>query len=152
MNRIMIQSEEEPPSWTQEAEDFTLKVLDILKHDGWDLSLFFCTNDYIRQLNAHYRDKDEPTDVLSFTLGESIEENGESRYLPGDIIISLDTLFENAKYFQVSPDEELRRLLIHGILHLSGMDHATNADIEPMLQLQEKLIAELGSERILPWQ
>jgi probable rRNA maturation factor len=124
-------------------------VLDRLGLDGWDLAAVFCGDAYIRGLNARFRGKDEATDVLSFSLGETVEENGETRYLPGDIVISLETLTENAGYFQVSPDEELRRLLIHGILHLNGMDHATNADIEPMLALQEALLSELSGERIL---
>jgi probable rRNA maturation factor len=69
--------------------------------------------------------------------------------LPGDIVISLESLAENSGYFHVSQDEELRRLLIHGILHLDGYDHDTNEGTEPMLQLQERLLAELAGEYIL---
>ncbi|MDR2182110.1 MAG: rRNA maturation RNase YbeY, partial [Treponema sp.] len=65
---------------------------------------------------------------------------------PGDIVISLDALAENAVFFDVSPEDELRRLLIHGILHLTGMDHATNEMAEPMLQKQEALLGELSAE------
>jgi probable rRNA maturation factor len=83
--------------------------------------------------------------VLSFFLGET----RRGRYFPGDIVISLETLEENAAYFKVEPDEELRRLLVHGILHLDGMDHETNEKGESMLQLQEKVLAELAGERIL---
>jgi probable rRNA maturation factor len=151
VNRVAIQAEEDPlPPWAGQAHRFILTVLDRLNRDRWDLSVLFCRDEYIRGLNARFRQKGEATDVLSFELGETIEENGETRYLPGDIVISLESLEENARYFQVSPDEELRRLLIHGILHLTGMDHATNADIEPMLLLQEALLAELAGERILP--
>jgi probable rRNA maturation factor len=150
MNRVIIRSEEDPlPTWTFKAEDFALKVMDRLNLENWDLSVFFCKDEYIRSLNEQFREKDEATDILSFELGETVEEDGESRYLPGDIVISLETLHENAEYFQVSPDEELRRLLIHGVLHLNGMDHATNADNEPMLLLQEELVAFLHDERIL---
>jgi probable rRNA maturation factor len=151
MNRVAIQAEEDPlPSWTEQARRFILTVLDRVNRDHWDLSVLFCGDTYIRSLNAQFRQRDEATDVLSFALGETIEEDGETWYLPGDMVISLETLEENARYFQVSPDEELRRLLIHGILHLSGMDHATNADIEPMLLLQEALLTELAGEQILP--
>jgi probable rRNA maturation factor len=66
-----------------------------------------------------------------------------------DIVISLDTLKENARRFNVSEDEELRRLLIHGILHLDGMDHKTNEETEPMLLLQEEIITEFAEERIM---
>jgi probable rRNA maturation factor len=152
MNRVMLNVEDPPlPPWGDRAERFILKVLERLGRDGWDLSVLFCGDRYIRSLNAQFRNRDEPTDVLSFSLGACSPRGG--RYLPGDIVISLETLAENAAYFQVSEDEELRRLLIHGILHLDGQDHRqglTNKKTEPMLQLQEALLAGLAGERILP--
>jgi probable rRNA maturation factor len=135
----------ESPSWRDRAVSFIGKVLVSLGLDNWELSVLFCGNRYIQNLNSRYRGRNEPTDVLSFRLGESA---GNS-YLPGDIVISLDALEENARCFKVSPDEELRRLLIHGILHLDGMDHASNAPEEPMLEKQEKILRELGTEHII---
>jgi probable rRNA maturation factor len=151
MNRVDISAAEVPlPAWSARANDFALKVLDRLGRDRWDLSLLFCNNDYIRALNARFRNRDESTDVLSFAQGGSYtdETTGERRFLPGDIVVSLETLAENAACFQVSRDEELRRLVIHGILHLDGMDHQTNRRAEPMLQLQERILAELSGETI----
>jgi len=152
VNRIEIAAEGiSLPPWTSAAESFALKVLDSLGRDGWDLSLAFCGDEEIRRFNAEYRGKDESTDVLSFELGETVDEGeGQERYLAGDILISLDTLAANARYFEVSEDEELRRLLVHGILHLDGMDHETNDPGEPMLVLQEKILSGLDGERILP--
>jgi probable rRNA maturation factor len=151
MNRVTVNIEELPlPAWKNKAEDFALKVLDKLGRDGWDISLLFCGDRYIQSLNKQFRDHDEPTDVLSFPLGETMDDAGAgSRYLPGDIAISLETLGENAKYFKVTEDEELRRLMVHGILHLDGRDHKSNDSTEPMLQLQEEILAEL-QERIMP--
>ncbi|MDR0629787.1 MAG: rRNA maturation RNase YbeY [Treponema sp.] len=150
MNRVEVHVEDVPlPPWTAAVERFMLRVLKELKRNHWDLSVLFCGDAYIRSLNARFRHKDEATDVLSFTLGETIEEGGERRYVPGDIIISLETLGENARYFQVSEDEELRRLLIHGTLHLDGWDHGTNGADEPMLQVQERLLTALAGERII---
>jgi probable rRNA maturation factor len=137
------------PLWADNAEAFIQKVLAYLKHDRWDLSLVFCGNAGIRDLNKRFRAVDEATDILSFPAGESIDEGGETRFLAGDVLISLETLTENARYFAVSEDEELRRLLIHGILHLDGFDHASNAETEPMLQLQEAIVAELAGERVI---
>jgi probable rRNA maturation factor len=89
--------------------------------------------------------------VLSFELGAAFEdEGGETRYTAGDIVISLETLEENARYFNTTEDEELRRLLIHGILHLNGMDHETNDKTEPMLELQEAILTRLAGESIMP--
>jgi probable rRNA maturation factor len=152
MNRVDISAEEVPlPEWTAAAEGYIIKVLEKLRRDSWDLSVLLCGNAYIRDLNARYRNRDEPTDVLSFALGESAagENAGETRYLPGDIVLSLQALAENAEYFKVSEDEELRRLLIHGILHLDGMDHESNEAEEPMLRLQEQILEELSSSHIL---
>jgi probable rRNA maturation factor len=150
MNRVDFSASEVPlPPWKTRARKFILKVLKVLDRDGWDLSVLFCGNGYIKSLNARYRNKNEATDVLSFALGETAETEKGPRFLPGDIVISLETLDENAGYFGVSGDEELRRLLVHGILHLNGMDHATNKPGEPMLRLQEKILAQLAGERIL---
>lgn len=152
MNRVAVRAEEVPlPSWENRLHAYSLRVLDYLHRDDWDLSVLLCNDAYIRSLNARFRNKDEATDVLSFPLGAAVpgDHTGESRYLPGDIVISLESLEENSGYFHVSPDEELRRLLIHGILHLDGYDHDTNDKTEPMLQLQEQLLAELAGEHIL---
>jgi probable rRNA maturation factor len=150
MNRVEVNAEEVPlPAWADASGRFALKALEVLGRDGWDLSVLYCGDAFIKTLNARYRDHDEPTDVLSFPLGETLTEGEEQRYLPGDIVISLDTLAKNAGYFEIPQDEELRRLLIHGILHLDGMDHASNEQTEPMLMLQEKILANLSGERIL---
>ncbi|MDR3355824.1 MAG: rRNA maturation RNase YbeY [Spirochaetaceae bacterium] len=130
------------PDWAARAGEFAAAVCDKLFCDKWDLSLLFCDDAFIRDLNRRFRDRDEPTDVLSFPLGETFVENGEERYAGGDIVISLESLRANCKAFNVGEDEELRRLLIHGILHLKGLDHATNAPEEEMLLLQERLLKD----------
>ena len=137
-NRVIINIEgiESPP---EKIEPYVLKALEKTGKHNWDISIVFCNNDIIRKLNNQYRNLDESTDVLSFIMGEM---DGE-RFLPGDIVISLEKLEENVKHFGVSFEEELHRLLIHGILHLSGMNHTTNDASEEMLMLQEKLLAEI---------
>ena len=151
MNNVTVNAQEIPlPSWSGNACLFALKVLDEIKRDNWELSVLFCGDKTITDLNRQYRYKNEPTDILSFNLGETIKEGEKTTYLPGDIVISLDTLKENAQYFQTPQDEELRRLLIHGILHLDGMDHKTLENDEPMLVLQEKILNKLGKEQIIP--
>jgi probable rRNA maturation factor len=151
MNRVNINAEEVPlPSWSGQAGSFALKVLNEIKHNNWQLSVLLCGDKTITGLNAKYRNKAEATDILSFNMGETIKEDGKTIYLPGDIIISLDTLSKNAEYFQIPEDEELRRLLIHGILHLDGMDHNTLDKNEPMLVLQEDILNRLETEHIIP--
>jgi probable rRNA maturation factor len=151
MNRVGISAEGiKFPPWSGALEAFTLKVLALRGRDNWDLSVLLCGDKTIKALNSQYRNKDEATDVLSFELGAEEEDGaGNTFYLPGDIVISLERLRENARYFKTSEDEELRRLLIHGILHLDGMDHASNDKREPMLVLQENILEQLKGECIL---
>jgi probable rRNA maturation factor len=134
------------PPWLERAREFALAVLDRLGKDAWDLSILICDDSFIRGLNRQYRDKDEATDVLSFEQGDSYRDpEGVERILAGDIVISLDALARNAEEFGISRDDELRRLIVHGILHLSGMDHEDNESTRPMLVLQEELIRELSA-------
>ena len=122
------------------------RILSYLGEDG-DFSIHFVSDEEIRALNRSYRDKDEATDILTFALsdGDAFPEiEGEEKEL-GDIFISLESMHRNAEAFSVSDDEELHRLLIHGVLHLLGYDHATNDfSTEPMLIKQEGMMKELG--------
>jgi probable rRNA maturation factor len=136
------------PVWLERAELFILRVLEKLGFDHWDLSIVFCNDPFISTLNQEYRHMEGPTDVLSFDQGEWYEGENGRRYLAGDVVLSLDTLVRNALEFGVSQDEELRRLLVHGVLHLSGRDHGTNEAAEPMLIEQESILESLGEERI----
>jgi probable rRNA maturation factor len=135
------------PLWLDKARAFALAVLSRLGKTGWDLSILICDDPFIRGLNRQYRDKDEPTDVLSFEQGDSYRDpEGSERFLAGDIVISLDALSRNATEFGISRDEELRRLITHGILHLAGMDHEDNDPSRPMLLLQEEILRGLAAE------
>ena len=151
MNNIAVNTSDIPiPQWTAALINFGLKVLDEIKKTNWELSVLLCGNQTIKQLNEQYRNKSEPSDVLSFELGANVPCNdGTSAFLAGDIVISVEMLRENAAYFRVSEDEELRRLLIHGILHLDGMDHKTNEIQDPMILLQETILEKLKEEHIL---
>jgi len=151
VNRVAISAEDVPlPAWGPGLRAFAGKVLGRLGRDGWELSVLICGDRTIADLNSAYRGKDGPTDVLSFSQGDGCPFPGGGGHV-GDIAISLDTLRENARLFDVDEDEELRRLLIHGILHLDGMDHHTNDKAEPMLRLQEQILEELADQRILPF-
>jgi len=151
VNKVFVNAREVIlPSWSGSVSRFAEKVLEEIKRDNWELSILICGDKTMTELNSQYRGKAEPTDILSFNLGETMEDGERTVYLPGDIVISLDTLRENARYFQIPEDEELRRLLIHGILHLDGMDHKTSEKQEPMLVLQEEILLRLNNEHIIP--
>jgi probable rRNA maturation factor len=150
MNRVEAGAEEVPlPPWAAASLRFARKVLRTLGRDYWELSILYCSDRFIRDLNDRYRNRDEATDILSFPQGQDGPGKQRRYYSAGDIVISVDTLMKNAEYFGIPADEELRRLLIHGILHLTGMDHRTNEESEPMLLLQEKILTNLAEERII---
>jgi metalloprotein, YbeY family len=132
------------------AVDFVSDVLKYLKKENWDVSLHFCFDPFIKELNKTYRNIDSPTDVLSFEMGnEYVDESGVPRYVAGDIVISIDSLKKNAINFFVSENEELKRLIIHSILHLSGMDHSDNSKDQPMLVLQEDILKLFNDIKII---
>jgi probable rRNA maturation factor len=134
--------------WMEKAEAFALKAVSAAGLDDWDLSLLFCGEEFIAGLNRQYRERDESTDVLSFTLGEWYQGENGRRYMAGDVVVCPAVSSRNAAAYGASDDEEMRRLIVHGILHLSGMDHETNDPGEPMLIRQEQLMSILSEERI----
>jgi len=148
----------EPP-WLEDCRSFAAAALQELEAGDWELSLLFCSDPFIRGLNRRYRGLDAPTDVLSFSQGGLVTgagagvgpggkpgAQGQSR-VAGDIVISLDTLARNAEREGESRETELKRLLIHGMLHLQGLDHPEEGDAE-MLRLQERLLERLRERRI----
>lgn len=145
-NQVFISTQEnqEFPQWISKVHSFVLEALKALEIKDWELSVLFCKDDFISELNNQYRQINAPTDVLSFELGEKyVDDSGREWFSAGDIAISVDTLFNNAKEFSVSPDEELKRLLVHGILHLAGHDHSDNSPEQEMLKLQETILSGL---------
>ena len=131
---------------TEQVGTWVDAVLSYLEEDG-DFSLHFISDEEMRILNREYRGKDEPTDILTFAINDGEEFpsfEGEEKEL-GDVFISIDSMHRNADSLSVDRNEELRRLLVHGILHLRGMDHESNDfSTEPMLIEQERIMKELG--------
>jgi len=150
MNRINVSFRDmDEPDWLPKAEAFAQRALKLLQLDNWDLSLLFCGDEFMASLNEEYRRKAGPTDVLSFEQGEWYDVGNKHRFLAGDVVLCLDALYRNADDFKVTPDDELKRLILHGILHLSGMDHEGTEPGEPMLIRQEAMLKDLAEERIL---
>ncbi len=147
MNTIEISYRDIPATDSKEGiVGFCLKVLDKLKINNWEISVVLCNDMIIKELNSKYRSKDESTDVLSFT--QDLEPVGEIIYA-GDIIISLETIRQHSEIFNVDIDEEFKRVLIHGILHLSGMEHKSNSIDEKMLKFQEEILESISGEKII---
>ncbi len=156
-NRILISLGEDvtEPVWFNKVEPFIQTVLQKLNYDNEEISVLFCSDEFIKDLNSQYRNIDSATDVLSFENGEEYEDEEGLWKNVGDIAISLETLPKNAEYFEVDTNTELKRLIIHGILHLNGMDHGEEhiekgvVPTDEMLILQENLLADLSDEKII---
>jgi len=148
-NRITVTAHEgiAEPSWIGRVGPFAEKILNHLDIDQWELSVMFCDDAFIAGLNMEYRKIEGPTDVLSFEQGdEYIDDQDLTWFNAGDIVISLDSLASNARSFGVGMNEETKRLLVHGILHLDGMDHESNSPDEEMLQMQERILSAFKSD------
>lgn len=121
-------------------------IAHILKSEGLALetilNVVFTDNATIHELNKRFLDRDHPTDVLSF--------NVHTEYLPselpilGDVYISVEKANEQAESFQVTFQDELKRLVTHGILHLIGYEHDDPEQQEKMEALTENYIGFSG--------
>ena len=157
MNRVFIAMQEglDEPDWFENLEPFVQKALTELKFDGEEISMLLCNDTYMQELNKNYRNIDSTTDVLSFENDEEYEDEEGKWKCVGDIVISLDTLPVNADYFEESRNDELKRLIVHGLLHLNGMDHGEEhiekgtAPQCEMLVLQENVLENLKDEKII---
>lgn len=131
------------PRGSARLSRFCAKALTAAGCSAWQVSVLICGDERMTDLNRRYRGKDSATDVLSFP-GEEGRKEGP---VTGDIAISLPALRRNAAAYQVSENEEMKRLLVHGLLHLAGMDHGKGKSGK-MLALQEKLLDDLRTEKI----
>jgi probable rRNA maturation factor len=122
-------------------------VLRALGHARSELSIALVDDAEIRALNADWRGRDRPTDVLSFSLleGEAQRHRGS---LLGDVVISVETAAAQASARHRGLDDEVARLLVHGVLHLLGHDHEEDAEARLMRAEERRLgqaLRELGS-------
>ena len=132
------------PPWRRRLPRFCARALSAFGAERWEIAILLCGDARITELNGRFRGKPRPTDVLSFPR----DDGAESTAVFGDLAVCLDALHRNAERFGVPDDEELKRLVVHGLLHLAGMDHGRGKG-RKMLTLQEGLLGRLGSERIM---
>lgn len=142
--------------------------------DSGEVALSFVDDETIHQLNKEYRGIDRPTDVLSFAMSESSEDELPIRYDDmeeveidlagmedeegdeaeslqaeplGDIVISVPRAVAQAEEYGHSVERELGFLFVHGFLHLIGYDHETEEDEKTMFAKQEQILAKAGINR-----
>jgi rRNA maturation RNase YbeY len=131
------------------AEGIQLPKLEKLKINRWikgiaaeygkktgEIAYIFCNDDRILDVNKQYLQHDYYTDIITF-------DYSEGSIISGDIFISIDTVKSNAKEFGVTFEQELLRILIHGILHLCGQDDKTTELREQMTQKENRALEKL---------
>lgn len=123
-----------------------------------EMSITFMDNNKIQEINRVYRNKDMPTDVISFALEEEgedelpiiFDEEFDDSQFPrnlGDLMISVERANEQAEEYGHSVDRELGFLALHGFLHLNGYDHMTPEDEKVMFGLQKEILDAYGLKR-----
>ncbi|MBR5698903.1 MAG: rRNA maturation RNase YbeY [Prevotella sp.] len=105
-----------------------------------DIGYLFCSDEHILDVNREYLGHDYYTDIITF-------DYCEGDLLSGDIVISLDTVRTNAELFHKPYEEELHRVIIHGILHLCGINDKGPGEREKMEAAEDRALSLKGSER-----
>ena len=109
------------------------------------LSLLITTNEQIQEINREYRQKDTPTDVISFAYNET--ENFGAINMLGDIIISIERVKEQSSEYGHSDKREFYYVLCHGMLHLLGYDHIEEEDKVVMRKREEEILSKFNYNR-----
>ena len=123
-NDFELQNEDEISTWISTV------ILSENKKEG-DINYIFCDDEYLLNLNEQYLDHDTLTDIISFDYSVGNE-------LHGDIFISVERVQDNATDFNVTFDEELKRVLVHGILHYCGYKDKSESEEQVMRQKEEE--------------
>ena len=113
-----LENEEQVSKWisnTIKLESYKLE----------EINYVFCDDDYLHKLNVEFLKHDTLTDIISF-------DYSVGKIIQGDIFISIERVADNAKDFGVSFEEELNRVIIHGVLHYCGYKDKTDTDVEVM--------------------
>jgi len=111
-------------------EDWISRIIESEGFDEGEINYIFCDDEYLHKINVEYLDHDTLTDIISFdyTVGNVLQ---------GDIFISIERVMDNAKDFNVSFEEELKRVLSHGVLHYCGYKDKSPED-ETLMRSKEE--------------
>ena len=113
-------------------------ILTIAGSEGYSiesLNFIFCSDKYLHQVNVTYLDHDTFTDIITFDQSDS------HNLLEGDIFISIERVKENAHQLDVKLDEELHRVIIHGVLHLMGYSDKSDEEKDRMRKKEEACLS-----------
>ena len=114
-------------------QDWVVKIAKELDRNINELHFIFCTDDYLLRINKEYLEHDTYTDIITFDYAQGEE-------LHGDIFISIERVKDNARHFKVSFDEELLRVMAHGVLHLCGLKDKSEVEKAIMRREEDRLM------------
>ena len=120
------------------------KVLNHYDLKSFDVNLIFTSDIYVSNLKKEFFSKNQWTDVIAFPMHTKNE-----KFVEGEIYISMPTAKENAKRYKQSYGKELARLVIHGSLHLLGIEDDTNEKKEKMSKIEEHFLKEISWEELI---
>lgn len=130
-------------------------LLETLEYEDFDIGIWFTSNQTIRKYNRTYRNKDKPTDILSFAYHPKakpskriIVQDEEDKNL-GDLIIAPAFVRADASRWKMTFEERIPILLIHGILHLLGYDHEDDRDFRIMRKKEILLLQKLQKNSLI---
>ena len=124
-------------------------ILDALAYSDFDLGILITTDKSIQKYNREYRDKDKPTDILSFPYhtelkaGQRITIESEDDKNLGDLIMAPEYILNDLPQWKTTFEKHLQRLLVHGICHLLGYDHIEDADYKIMHKKEMVLLKKI---------
>jgi len=111
---------------------------------GSEASIVLGSDALVRRLNRAYRGKDAPTNVLSFPYQKPPGAAADAGAYLGDVVLAAETVWQEAAERGIEPSHHLQHLVVHGLLHLLGYDHQTDAAAEEMQGLEAEVLATIG--------
>ena len=117
----------------------TLKIIKFSSNYEVSISFLLTSNSEIKLLNQRYRNKNKPTNVLSFPMNEKIENKN---YL-GDVVIACEKIIDESSEQNIKKYEYLSKMTIHGVLHLLGYKHDTDSQFYKMNSIEQNIFEEI---------
>lgn len=131
----------------KDIENLLEKSVKYLNIEDAIFNVIIVDDEKIHQINKEYRNIDKTTDVISFALEDNMDVVLPDLRVLGDIYVSIDTARRQAYEYYNTEQEEIRFLVIHGLLHLLGYDHMTDEDKKEMRTLEEEILNEYDIKR-----
>lgn len=130
-----------------DPEFFVLCLQGLIRNEGksiGDITVVFCSDEYLLQINREHLDHDYYTDIITF-------DYCFQNLISGDLFISLDRVEENAKYFNTTFSNELSRVIFHGVLHLCGYKDKSEEDEQLMRNKEQYYLDQYVSRETFDW-